>query len=89
MSFGNLNAGKLLIDSQLVDAEGGATYENINPATETSLGNAADASAGAVPRSNRTRTTCGGRSAAARRTAGAELIHTSTLRGYHKLPIVL
>jgi aldehyde dehydrogenase (NAD+) len=46
MSIGNLNVDKLLIDGELVDAEGGATYENINPATETSLGNAADASTG-------------------------------------------
>ncbi|MGD0703652.1 MAG: hypothetical protein ABSA02_27685 [Trebonia sp.] len=31
MSFGNLNVDKLLIDGKLVDAEGGAVYENINP----------------------------------------------------------
>ena len=45
MSFAYLSVGKLFIDGQLVDAEGGATYDNINPATETSLGPAADASA--------------------------------------------
>ena len=48
MSFGNLTVDKLLIDGKLVDAEGGAVYENINPATETSLGHAADASAGDI-----------------------------------------
>lgn len=50
MSFAYVSADKLLIDGQLTDAEGGATYDNINPATETSLGAAADASAGDVDR---------------------------------------
>jgi aldehyde dehydrogenase (NAD+) len=45
MSYEGLNIAKLFIGGQLVDAEGGATYENINPATEQSLGVAADASA--------------------------------------------
>ena len=50
MSFAYLKVGKLFVDGQLVDAEGGATYENVNPATETSLGTAADASSGDVDR---------------------------------------
>jgi aldehyde dehydrogenase (NAD+) len=44
MNFGGLNVAKLLVNGELVDAEQGATYENINPATEESLGAAADAS---------------------------------------------
>ncbi|MBL7500006.1 aldehyde dehydrogenase family protein [Frankia sp. CNm7] len=48
MTFAGLNVAKLLIDGRLVDAEGGATYENINPATEQSIGVAADASTGDV-----------------------------------------
>ncbi len=36
---------RLLIDGQLVEASGGATYPNINPATEEIIGVAADASA--------------------------------------------
>ncbi|MCK9931762.1 aldehyde dehydrogenase family protein [Frankia sp. Mgl5] len=48
MTYAGLNAAKLLIDGQLVDAEGGATYDNINPATESSIGVAADASTGDV-----------------------------------------
>ncbi len=39
---------RLLIDGQLVEAAGGATYPNINPATEEIIGVAADASAGDV-----------------------------------------
>jgi aldehyde dehydrogenase (NAD+) len=50
MSFSSVSVGKLFIDGQLVDAEGGATYDNVNPATETSLGTAADASAGDIDR---------------------------------------
>src|SRR5690349_1681014 len=34
---------QLLIDGELVPATGGATYENINPATESPLGTSADA----------------------------------------------
>ena len=34
---------RLLIDGQLVEATGGATYDNVNPATEEVLGVAADA----------------------------------------------
>ena len=41
---------RLLIDGQLVEAEGGATYPNLNPATEEILGVAADASASDVER---------------------------------------
>jgi aldehyde dehydrogenase (NAD+) len=48
MSFDGLNAPKLLIDGQLVDAERGATYGNVNPATEEVIGEAADASAADV-----------------------------------------
>src|SRR5689334_8820434 len=36
---------RMLVDGKLVDAEGGRTYENINPATETSIGAVADGSA--------------------------------------------
>ena len=36
---------RLYIDGQLVEAAGGATYPNINPATEEIIGVAADASA--------------------------------------------
>ena len=39
---------RLFIDGQLVEAEGGATYPNINPATEEIIGVAADASAADV-----------------------------------------
>jgi aldehyde dehydrogenase (NAD+) len=35
----------MLIDGKLVDAEGGATFENVNPATEEVLGGVADGSA--------------------------------------------
>jgi aldehyde dehydrogenase (NAD+) len=45
VSFEYVSVDKLLIDGQLVDAEDGAVYDNVNPATETSLGSAADASA--------------------------------------------
>ena len=37
---------RLLIDGELVAASGGATYENVNPATEETLGTAADATVG-------------------------------------------
>jgi len=37
---------RLLIDGELVAADGGATYETINPATEQVLGTAADATVG-------------------------------------------
>ena len=37
---------KLLINGELVDAEGGKTYPNINPATEEVMGEVADASPG-------------------------------------------
>jgi aldehyde dehydrogenase (NAD+) len=45
MRFGGLDVAKLVIGGELVDAEGGATYDNINPATEEPIGPAADASA--------------------------------------------
>jgi aldehyde dehydrogenase (NAD+) len=41
---------RLLIDGELVPAEGGATYENVNPATEAVLGTAADATVGDADR---------------------------------------
>ena len=41
---------RLLIDGALVDAEGGATFENVNPATEQSLGRVGDASAADMER---------------------------------------
>src|SRR5262245_14370037 len=40
----NWHEERLLIDGELVPAAGGATYETINPATESVLGRAADAS---------------------------------------------
>jgi aldehyde dehydrogenase (NAD+) len=39
------NEPRLLIDGQLVDAASGATYDNINPATEAVIGVTADAAA--------------------------------------------
>src|SRR3954470_4459903 len=36
---------RMLIDGKLVDASGGRTYDNVNPATETSIGVVADANA--------------------------------------------
>ena len=41
---------KLLIDGELVPAEGGATFVLINPATEEVIGEAADASLADVER---------------------------------------
>ena len=41
---------RLLIDGQLVAAEGGAVYDNVNPANEEVIGVAADASAADVER---------------------------------------
>ena len=41
---------RLLIDGKLVEAEGGATYENINPANEEVIGVVADASKADVER---------------------------------------
>ena len=41
---------RLLVDGDLVDAEGGATYPNIDPATGTQVGVAADASPGDIER---------------------------------------
>ena len=35
---------RMLIDGKLVEAEGGKTYDNLNPATETVIGPVADAS---------------------------------------------
>jgi aldehyde dehydrogenase (NAD+) len=41
---------RLLIDGKLVEAEGGATYDNVNPADESVIGVAADASPADVTR---------------------------------------
>src|SRR5262245_39465822 len=41
---------RLLIDGKLTDAEGGAVYDNINPANEEVIGVSADASTGDVER---------------------------------------
>jgi aldehyde dehydrogenase (NAD+) len=41
---------RLLIDGKLVEAEGGATYDNINPANEEVIGVSADASKADVER---------------------------------------
>jgi aldehyde dehydrogenase (NAD+) len=41
---------RMLIDGELVDAASGATYPNINPATEESIGDVADAGAADVER---------------------------------------
>src|SRR5262245_25616965 len=40
----------MLIDGKLVEAETGATFDNVNPATEEVLGPVADASAGDMAR---------------------------------------
>jgi aldehyde dehydrogenase (NAD+) len=43
---GSVNGeARMLIDGKLVEAAGGRTYENVNPATEQSIGKVADASA--------------------------------------------
>ena len=39
-----MGESRMLIDGRLVDAEGGATFENVNPATEEVLGPVADGS---------------------------------------------
>jgi aldehyde dehydrogenase (NAD+) len=41
---------RLLVDGELVDAEGGRTYENVNPATEDVIGVAADGTAADMDR---------------------------------------
>ena len=41
---------RMLIDGKLVEAAGGATYDNINPATEEVIGPVADASAADMDR---------------------------------------
>src|SRR5262245_32711110 len=41
---------RLLVDGELVPAEGGATYETISPSTEAVLGTAADATVGDAER---------------------------------------
>jgi aldehyde dehydrogenase (NAD+) len=41
---------RMLIDGKLVDAEGGATFRNVNPATEETVGEVADAGAVDVER---------------------------------------
>ena len=45
-----LGEGLLLIDGELVEAEGGARYPNVDPATEEVIGSGADASAGDIDR---------------------------------------
>jgi aldehyde dehydrogenase (NAD+) len=42
--------GRMLIDGKLVEAEGGRTYDNLNPATEGVIGAVADATAGDMER---------------------------------------
>ena len=41
---------RMLIDGKLAEAEGGATFENVNPATEEVVGVAADGSAADMAR---------------------------------------
>ena len=41
---------RMLVDGKLVDAEGGATFANVNPATEEVIGEVADASAADMQR---------------------------------------
>lgn len=48
MRYAGLDSPKLLVDGELVDAEGGATDDDIDPATEECIGVAADASPGDV-----------------------------------------
>ena len=50
---------RMLIDGKLVEAAGGATYDNINPATEAVIGPVADANAADMDRRSAPR---GGRS---------------------------
>ena len=45
-----LGDAKLLIDGELVEAEGGARYDNMDPATEELIGTGADASAADIDR---------------------------------------
>ncbi len=45
-----MSESRMLIDGQLVGAEGGATFENVNPATEEVLGTCASASAADMAR---------------------------------------
>jgi aldehyde dehydrogenase (NAD+) len=47
MHVGNL---RMLVDGQLVEGEGGATFDNLNPATEEVLGPVADGSAADMAR---------------------------------------
>ena len=37
---------RMLVDGELIEADSGATFDNVNPATEEVLGPVADASAG-------------------------------------------
>jgi len=39
-----LGEGRILIDNELVEAEGDLTYPNVNPATEEVIGQVADSS---------------------------------------------
>ena len=45
-----MGESRMLIDGRLVDAEGGATFDNVNPATEEILGPVADGSAADMAR---------------------------------------
>ncbi|NRA97749.1 MAG: aldehyde dehydrogenase family protein, partial [Planctomycetes bacterium] len=42
-NLSSLAEPRMLIDGELVEAQGGRTYENVNPATEEVIGNVADA----------------------------------------------
>jgi aldehyde dehydrogenase (NAD+) len=48
VNLAGLDVAKLCIDGRLVDGENGATYDNVNPATEEVIGQAADASSADV-----------------------------------------
>src|ERR1700734_1528483 len=45
-----LGESRILVDGKLVEAEGGRTYPNVNPATEEVIGQVADASEADVDR---------------------------------------
>ena len=50
MSAGVNGEARMLIDGRLVEASGGATFENVNPATEQVIGRVADGSAADMDR---------------------------------------
>ena len=45
--------GRMLIDGNLVEAEGGRTYANVNPTTEEVIGQVADASVADMDRAGK------------------------------------